>query len=580
MICCLLLTVSVALGQERPLVRLRGSDFVGGAASLYGGTQYGVVRANYVYAAPTGEFSSMAARFPLAAVPPEPLFLHVRGRLDDRDSDCPIRIGLNGTVLFEGPNGFAHDWEVKRFAIPAGTLRVGGNTVMVTNTSPQGVVGMPPWFMLAVCVIGGQTCDPMAPPSLEEDFRLTLPTKLRPLPEPLPEGAEPGFALRGIKGWLWRPAQYLAEIPVLAQYQMNFLMNCYGSMCDIEHHPWGTPECNRWWEPLPEAKRRGYEAVVRSCRKHGLTFCFSMNPNIFAARALRYDSDEDLDLLWQHYSWMQGLGVRWFNIQFDDISQGTDPTGQARFTNALLARLREKDPQAQMILCPTYYWGTGEGSGAKEYLGVLARELEPSVYIVWTGDGVVVSHITRAAGESYRKAVGHRLIIWDNYPVNDGNPTLHLGPVTGRDRDLCQVAEGYMSNPMCPQNEANRIPLLTCADYAYNPQAYDPARSIGQAILHLAETPAQREVLRELVELCPGMLIYGKGTNYNPAIARLDEILTEPHSRPTAEAYVRHVEDVARRLRREFHGRFQDAAATLEGNAATMSKACAATYGG
>ena len=36
---------------------------------------------------------------------------------------------------------------------------------------------------------------------------------------------------------------------------------------------------------------------------------------------------------------------------------------------------------------------------------------------------------------------------------------------------------------MRKQNEINRIPLATCADYAYNPRAYDPSRSVGQAIL-------------------------------------------------------------------------------------------------
>ena len=47
----------------------------------------------------------------------------------------------------------------------------------------------------------------------------------------------------------------------------------------------------------------------------------------------------------------------------------------------------------------------------------------------WTGD--TFTRITRAAAESYKKRVKHRLFLWDNYPVNDGQQTLHLGPVTG-----------------------------------------------------------------------------------------------------------------------------------------------------
>jgi hypothetical protein len=79
---------------------------------------------------------------------------------------------------------------------------------------------------------------------------------------------------------MWRPEQYLAEIPVLAKYKMNFLMNCYTNMCDVENVPWGDPRVNRWWEPLPAWKREAYEKIARTCREHDIQFCFSMNPNI------------------------------------------------------------------------------------------------------------------------------------------------------------------------------------------------------------------------------------------------------------------------------------------------------------
>ncbi len=62
-------------------------------------------------------------------------------------------------------------------------------------------------------------------------LHVELPKEVRPLPEPLPSGqTKPGFAIRGTKGWNWTSEQYLAEIPVLARYKMNFLMNCYTSM--------------------------------------------------------------------------------------------------------------------------------------------------------------------------------------------------------------------------------------------------------------------------------------------------------------------------------------------------------------
>lgn len=575
-------TVARAQGVSAPLVRLRGTDFSGGGARTYGSVQHGLTRVNYVYAAPTGDLSAMGADFSLDVVPKAKLFLHVRGMLDDGGTPCPIRITVNETVLFEGSHAFPNnEWAIRSYPIPPAALVAGKNHLEFRNLSAEGLPGMYPWFMLAVCAIGPKEAQVSLLPSLIDDFRVDLPAEVRPLPEPLSGGhTEPGFRWRGIKGWLWRPEQYLAEIPVLAQCRMNFLMNCYGSMFDIEHFGFGDPRANRWWEPLAPPKKAAYEQVVRSCQAHGIEFCFSLNPNLATSRLLDYDSAADREALWQHYEWMQSLGVNWFNLQFDDISAGIDAAGQARVTNLLLARLRRRNPQTQMVFCPTYYWGTGEGEAARAYLQTLARDLHPDVYVFWTGPQVVSKTISRAAAASYRKLVGHRLFIWDNYPVNDGAPTLHLGPLTGRDADLCEVADGFMSNPMHTENQINRIPLLTIADYAYNPWDYDPARSIGQAIVHLAPRQAQRETLRDLVELFPGMLLYGQGTGYNPLLTRFQETVETPHSRWLAQLEVSHVESVLARLESQFPGQYAAARETLGRSLRTMQLVLQAAYGG
>lgn len=561
-----------AAAGTRPLVRLWGTDFRGGAATIFGSHQYGAARVNYIYAASTGAPSVMTATFTLPTVPDGPQFLHVWARLDDTNTPCPVSIELNGSVLFTGPRAFSYQqWEWRRFPLPPGLLQA-TNTLVVRNLSPDGPLGMPPWFMLRQCMVGPEDADVTAGPPLTDDFRVILPAEKRPLPEPLSGGhTRPGFQWRGTKGWMWRPAQYLAEIPVLAEYRMNFLMNCYTSMYDIEHYGLGDPRCNRWWEPLPREKREAYAEVVKSCQDHGIEFCFSLNPNLGSTRLVRYDSAEDLDLMWQHYAWMQRLGVRWFNVQFDDISAGIDASGQARMANALLRRLRRHDPEVQFTFCPTYYWG--DGSLGREYLETLARELDPQVYVFWTGQGVVGSSITRVAADHYRAVVGHRLFIWDNYPVNDGARVMHLGPLLGRDPDLGEAADGFMANPMMRENQIGRLPLLTIADYAYNPYDYDPGRSIGQAIMHLADTPAQRQVLVDLVEMYPGMLLRGQGTGYNDLLTGFDDVLTTPHSHWRAVAMLDFAEDVAARLRSHFPDRFDDARDTLGVNIAAMRQA-------
>jgi hypothetical protein len=569
---------TAAMGAPEPVVQLAGTDFAGGASSLFGEVQSGVGRVNYVYAAPTGAYSRMRAAFELTETPSVPVMLYLYARDDDSPDACPIRISLNEEVIFAGPSAFPGDaYAWCTYPVPNDALEAGENVLLVENTAREGRLGMPPWFMVARAVFAAADFDPSAPPPFEENAYVKLPTEARPIPEPLNKGQQPGFTLRGTKGWLWSPEQYLAEVPVLAAFKMNFLMICYGSMCDIEHYPWGDPRCNRWWEPLPNEKRAAYEDVLDACQSAGIELCLSMNPNLSSDRALDYDARDDFEALWQHYAWMQNNGMRWFCLSLDDITRGIDASGQARLSNRLFERLRKGDPEAQLILCPTYYWGDGADPPAAAYLDVLAHELDPGIFVFWTGGGVV-GRITRQAAESYGGRVGHRLIIWDNYPVNDGHPTLHLGPVTGRDPDLAQVCYGYMSNPMHKENELNRIPLATCADYAYNPQAYDARRSIGQAIIHLAETSDQRAVLRDLVELYPGMLVYGKGPNWNPVLSRFGEILGMRHARFLAKAFLEHVETVVGRFEICFPDRYAAGKATLCKNIAAMREMYNAAY--
>lgn len=361
---------------------------------------------------------------------------------------------------------------------------------------------------------------------------------------------------------------------------MNFLMNCYVSMFDLEHHRnWGDGEANRWWEDLPAEKKAAYAEVVRACQHHGIQFCFGMNPNIASKRMVNDDSPESVEQLYKHYAWAQGLGVKWFNVSLDDITQGINASSQARVVNEMFHRLRTNDPEAQMILCPTFYWGDGTLPKQQPYLETLARELDKDVYLFWTGDAVV-GKITRQAAETFRRISGHRLFLWDNYPVNDNHPTMHLGPVIDRDADLDEVIDGYMGNPQCKQNQINRIPLATCADYAYNPRAYDPLRSIGQAILAAADTQPQREVLRDLVESYPGMLIcsHTHSTGFNAVQDQCDRLLATPHSRQVALGYLEHLQKLADRLTREFPDRYQPEKETLNNDIQLVAKKVSAKY--
>ena len=571
--------------ERRVLAELRGTDFAGGAHHRFGSTQHGERHVNYVYAASTGGLATMVAAFEVEVQPAPPTFLHVLGCNNDIGGTCGVRIALNDAALFDGPNEFPSAvFQWRTFEIPEGALRLGSNRLSFANIEAAGAVGQPPWFMVAKCLVGPGEVDLDRRQRIEQDFFIDLPEtrEAEPAPAAVPDGG--GFALRGTKGWLWLPEQYMAELPTLAGCGGTFLMICYGSMWNIEGYP-DWPEQNAWWLPLPEKKREAYLKLLRACERRGVQLCLSMNPNLSSSRILDYSSPQALDALWAHYRWFQSQGMKWFSVCLDDIHEGVDAAGQAKVVNAIFTRLRENDPEAQMIFCPTVYWGDGSGSSGSRgahaaYLGTLAAELHGDVFLFWTGDRVVTPTITREAAERYRDRCGHRLIIWDNYPVNDGHLALHLGPVTGRDPGLADVCYGYMSNPMKTQSEINRIPLMTCMDYARDPQGYDPAESVARAIRQVGTTGRQRQALRMLVELFPGMLVYGKGTGYNPVLERFEAMLDFPHSRHVADLYLGHVEEVAGALEQVFPGEFEGARDTLGRVAEKMRVLYTSTYGG
>jgi len=383
---------------------------------------------------------------------------------------------------------------------------------------------------------------------------------LKELPRSLPEkedsfieraaaGEKPsGFKIRGIKGLAWTPNQYLEEIPVLASYKMNFLMNCYLSLFtrpEGAEYEWRTWEQlkNEWWLPLSPKLKADYEKIFKASRANGIDFCFSIHPQLFSTRPADLRSEKDFEQLASHYLWAQSKGVEWFSVTIDDITitEGADHStygkDQALFVNKLLQRLRKKNKNVKMIFCPTHYAGLGEDPRAKAYLQTIAQVLDKDVYVFWTGPQVVSPRITSEDARKFRDLVGHRLFLWDNYPVNDNvTSTAHLGPVNGRDKDLFNVIDGYMSNPMGLQSQINRIPLFTIADYTYNPVAYDPELSIGQAVLHQSKDPGQQQVLYAITKLYAGPM----DVAFNPVTAHFKTIYSNSFTEYLAKAYLNH----------------------------------------
>lgn len=398
-----------------------------------------------------------------------------------------------------------------------------------------------------------------------------LPTKKASFMEKADLSMDPaGFRIRGTKGWSWTPEQYMAEIPVLSKYKMNFLMGCYISMFTMPLHQdslWKlTTVKNEWWLPIPDAKKRAFEQVFKTAKEYGISYCFGIHPQLSSPRPADLSSEKDFEDLWQHYAWAQNNGVKWFSLPLDDVTKvKIDGKEHALFVNKLLNRLREKDKDAQMVFCPTFYHVNPNNlkDNEKKYHEDLAKYLDKSVYVFWTGTSILPQTVSAADAGKFRELVDHRIIFWENYPVNDAWKTMHLAPLTGRDKKLHTVIDGYMSNPMFQQNQINRIPLFTLADYTYDPANYDPEASIMQAIIHQTDNRAQQEVLLDMVKLFSRPITNNAGISKNPPIEHFKRISSVPYSRPVADVYLEYIRTVQHRLAKEFPNQYTAEKKTL-----------------
>jgi hyaluronoglucosaminidase len=110
-------------------------------------------------------------------------------------------------------------------------------------------------------------------------------------------------------------------------------------------------------------------------------------------------------------------------------------------------------------------------------------EIDHDVLIFWTGPFSTFSDtIDLPSAEEYSKLWNRPILIWDNYPVNDGGlqNNIFLGPYTGRELALGQAVGGIFSNPMFRPN-ADRVALFSLGKYFSVPD-YDPWQAYQEAM--------------------------------------------------------------------------------------------------
>ncbi|MER5358946.1 beta-N-acetylglucosaminidase domain-containing protein [Streptomyces sp. NPDC002785] len=360
----------------------------------------------------------------------------------------------------------------------------------------------------------------------------------------------PGTAVRGMTegfyGQPWTRAERLAQIGFMGRTKQNRYLYAAGD------DPYRQA---RWRDPYPADRRADFRALAERSRAEHVTLGWAVAPG----QAMCLSSDNDVKALTKKLDAMWALGVRVFQLQFQDVSYsewhcdsdadtfGSGPEAaaraQARVASKVAQHLADRYPDAEPLsVMPTEFYQ----DGSTDYRRALAEELDDRVQIAWTGVGVVPRTITGGELAGARAAFRHPLVTMDNYPVNDyAQDRIFLGPYTGRDPAVAMGSAALLANAM-EQPSASRIPLFTAADFAWNPKGYRPQESWQAAIDDLASGDARtRDALRALAGNSATSVLGGDESAYlQPLLAAFWQSRTTTDA--TAQA------DAARRLREAF----------------------------
>ena len=282
--------------------------------------------------------------------------------------------------------------------------------------------------------------------------------------------------IEGFYGPTWENEKRLSVMSLMAKNGMNTYY--YAPKDDIYHR-------EKWRELYPEKELKDLKALYKKASENYLDFNWCVGPGL----TYKYTSDEDFTLLIEKIKSIYNIGVRNFGLLLDDIpwefqypedAEKYDGIVDAHIDliNRTYNELKHFDCSIKLTVCPTQYSGDENGY----YVSKFGKFIPSDVKMFWTGEEICSRVLTVRESQELFRATDHKPLFWDNYPVNDCEmfQEMHLGAIIGRDKDLYKHCEGLISNVM-EYAECSKIPLMTIADYLWNPVQYNPDDSLENA---------------------------------------------------------------------------------------------------
>lgn len=323
--------------------------------------------------------------------------------------------------------------------------------------------------------------------------------------------------VEGFYGTPWTWQQRLSVVPRLAELGFNAYL--YGPKDD-------EFVCLNWRRPYNQPALDRLSGFREVCGRAGIDLICMLAPCF----TMVFTSASDFNALMTKYAQLYELGFRRFVLLFDDVPEELhNEHDRAQYGSILAAHidlalrvyesLKKMDSNAELIVCPTEYWG----DGSRGYLAPFGQAMPEDVQILYTGYTICAHSLTLENAQHFRNLTGKKPLYWDNYPVNDANMTreFHIAPIINRDKNLFLYAKGLLVNPM-EYMEASMLSLFTFGEYLNDPAGYEPEASFRRAVRHVLGD-RYFEGASALRELCYRSVLTGHGEQFpegNPLAQR------------------------------------------------------------
>lgn len=247
--------------------------------------------------------------------------------------------------------------------------------------------------------------------------------------------------IEGFYGRPWLPETRLAYATFLGQLGLNTYLYC----------PKADPFLRkRWQEHWPPQEWLQLQKLGGRYRKAGLNWGVGLSP---FALYREYNRRQKAQLR-AKLAQLAELDAPLLAILFDDMPGRMEDLALRQAD--IVADVCHWSEGVRVLVCPTYYsfdpvLEKHFGAMPERYRERLGQALPSEVDIFWTGNRVCSDSVCAQDIRAVEEEFGRPVVLWDNYPVNDGavrSNFLYCHPLANREPEIAPLLRGHLCNPM------------------------------------------------------------------------------------------------------------------------------------